>query len=291
MAVSRPEPGPFTNTSTLRMPWSMARRAAASAAICAANGVDFRDPLKPTCPEDAHEMTFPTGSVMETMVLLNVLRMCACPWATFFRSLRRTFFAPVRLLGGICFLVHEVIGPVGGLLLPGLLLAGHGLLPALAGAGVRLRPLAVHGQPTPVADALIAPDLHLAPDVGLHLTAQITLDLVGGVDPVTQLHEVVIGQIVHPDVPADTGLLQRLKRAGTAYPVNVSKRDLKALLAREVDHNQACHLRAVLLLVPEVLPTAPRPCPGGPRPPPGVARDRLTAGRGLRCACHPISPG
>src|SRR5215467_565369 len=105
MAVSRPEPGPLTNTSTLRIPCSMARRAAASAAICAANGVDLRDPLKPTCPDDAQAMTLPTGSVMETMVLLNVLRMWACPWATFLRSLRRTFLAaPVRLLGGICFL-------------------------------------------------------------------------------------------------------------------------------------------------------------------------------------------
>ena len=64
MAVSLPEPGPLTKTSTLRMPCSMARRAAASAAICAANGVDLREPLKPTCPEDAHEMTFPVGSVI-----------------------------------------------------------------------------------------------------------------------------------------------------------------------------------------------------------------------------------
>src|SRR6187455_378100 len=34
IAVSRPEPGPLTNTSTLLMPASWARRAAASAAIC-----------------------------------------------------------------------------------------------------------------------------------------------------------------------------------------------------------------------------------------------------------------
>src|SRR5665811_818114 len=75
MAVSRPEPGPLTKTSTLRMPCSMARRAAASAAICAANGVDLREPLKPTCPAEAHAITFPMGSVIETMVLLNVLLM------------------------------------------------------------------------------------------------------------------------------------------------------------------------------------------------------------------------
>ena len=54
MAVSRPEPGPFTSTSTRRTPWSMAARAAFSAASWAANGVDLREPLKPTLPDDAH---------------------------------------------------------------------------------------------------------------------------------------------------------------------------------------------------------------------------------------------
>ena len=57
------------------MPCSMARRAAASAAICAANGVDLREPLKPTWPEEAQEITAPVGSVIEMMVLLNVLLM------------------------------------------------------------------------------------------------------------------------------------------------------------------------------------------------------------------------
>ena len=59
MAVSRPEPGPFTNTETLRRPCSIAVLAAASAAICAANGVDLREPLKPTVPADCHEITLP----------------------------------------------------------------------------------------------------------------------------------------------------------------------------------------------------------------------------------------
>src|SRR5665213_1971470 len=53
IAVSRPEPGPFTKTSTLRMPCSCARRPADSAAICAAKGVDLREPLKPTWPARA----------------------------------------------------------------------------------------------------------------------------------------------------------------------------------------------------------------------------------------------
>src|SRR3982750_282187 len=79
IAVSRPDPGPFTMTSTLRTPCSIARRAHCSAAICAANGVDLRDPLKPTLPADAQARTLPSWSVIEMIVLLNELLMCATP--------------------------------------------------------------------------------------------------------------------------------------------------------------------------------------------------------------------
>src|SRR5215213_7467713 len=142
MAVSRPEPGPLTNTSTLRMPCSMARRAAASAASCAANGVDLREPLKPTWPEEAQEITAPVGSVIDTMVLLKVLLMCACPWATFLRSLRRTFLTavpPARAFGGILYALLDCFSLPDRLLLlllARLLLAGDRALRTLAGAGV-----------------------------------------------------------------------------------------------------------------------------------------------------------
>src|SRR5215212_9550747 len=75
IAVSRPDPGPLTNTSTRFMPCSMARRPAASAAIWAAYGVDLREPLKPTVPAEAQAITAPVGSVIEMTVLLNVLLM------------------------------------------------------------------------------------------------------------------------------------------------------------------------------------------------------------------------
>src|SRR5579884_176692 len=79
LAVSRPDPGPFTRTSTLRTPCSMARRAQASAASWAAKGVDLRDPLKPTLPADAQARTLPAGSLIDTIVLLNELLMWATP--------------------------------------------------------------------------------------------------------------------------------------------------------------------------------------------------------------------
>ena len=71
-AVSLPEPGPFTSTDKNFMPNSSALEAAESAAICAAYGVDFLDPLKPFWPADAHDITFPLVSAIEIIVLLNV---------------------------------------------------------------------------------------------------------------------------------------------------------------------------------------------------------------------------
>src|SRR5277367_2165797 len=86
MAVSRPEPGPRTNTSTRRTPCSMARLAHCSAASWAAKGVDFLDPLNPTLPADAHASTLPSGSAIDTMVLLKELLMWATPNVMFLRS-------------------------------------------------------------------------------------------------------------------------------------------------------------------------------------------------------------
>src|SRR5258708_6709938 len=75
-ADSRPAPGPLTSTFTVRNPDSFALFAAVSEACCAANGVPLRDPRKPSEPELDQDKTFPTGSVMVTMVLLND----ACTW-------------------------------------------------------------------------------------------------------------------------------------------------------------------------------------------------------------------
>src|SRR5437660_10765024 len=68
------------------MPCSIDLRAALSAAICAANGVDFLLPLKPMLPELAHAMEPPCVSVIVTIVLLNDERMCATPCETFLSS-------------------------------------------------------------------------------------------------------------------------------------------------------------------------------------------------------------
>ena len=72
IAASLPDPGPFTYTSTVFRPCSIAPFAASSAALCAANGVDFLEPLKPREPALDQERAFPSRSVRVTMVLLKV---------------------------------------------------------------------------------------------------------------------------------------------------------------------------------------------------------------------------
>src|SRR5450755_2033731 len=96
-ADSRPDPGPATSTSSVRMPCSCAFLETSSAATCAAYGVDLREPLKPIVPADDHAMVLPCASVMVMVVLLNDEFTCATPDAMFLRSRRRTRVASLPI--------------------------------------------------------------------------------------------------------------------------------------------------------------------------------------------------
>src|SRR6516164_825385 len=97
-ADSRPEPGPATSTSSVRMPCSCAFFAASSAATCAAYGVDLREPLKPIVPADDQAIVLPCTSVIVIIVLLNDAFTCATPEAMFLRSRRRTRVASLPII-------------------------------------------------------------------------------------------------------------------------------------------------------------------------------------------------
>jgi hypothetical protein len=72
MELSRPGPGPLTNTSTSRMLKSpRAVFPTLCAANCAAKGVDLRLPLNPLLPLLAQQSVFPCRSVTVIIVLLN----------------------------------------------------------------------------------------------------------------------------------------------------------------------------------------------------------------------------
>lgn len=79
IAVSRPRPGPFTRTRACLIPWATDCLAAVVAAVFAANGVAFRDPLKPQAPEEDQVMTSPLLLVTVMIVLLKVAWICTTP--------------------------------------------------------------------------------------------------------------------------------------------------------------------------------------------------------------------
>src|SRR3954454_3524293 len=147
----------------------------------------------------------------------------------FFFSLRRTFLAVPRVLGGI----------TGSLRL---LLAGHGPLGTLAGARIGLGALNADREALAVAAALVAADLDLAPDIGLTLATEVTLDLEVAFDLVAELDQLGVTELVDPGVRADPGRGQDLLGAGTADAVDVGECHLDALVAREVHTNEACHV-------------------------------------------------
>ena len=78
----------------------------------------MREPLNPTTPDDAHEMTFPSVSVIDTIVLLNELLMWTMPTVTFLRSRLRGRrppgfgFAIVYFLTAFFLLATVFFGPL-----------------------------------------------------------------------------------------------------------------------------------------------------------------------------------
>src|SRR5206468_1966573 len=68
--------------------------------------------------------------------------------------------------------------------------------------------------------------------------------LVVSLDRVAELDQLVVAQLVDTEVGADSGLGEQLLGAGTADAVDVGECDLDALVAREVNTNEACHQMA-----------------------------------------------
>src|SRR5699024_10822907 len=140
----------------------------------------------------------------------------------------------------------RALGASADYLAAGLLLAGDGALGALAGAGVGLGALTVHRQVAAVTQTLVAADLDLAADVGGDLTAQVTLELVGALQVVAQLHQLGVGQGLHSDVRAQAGVGDGLGGAGPPHPEDVGECHLEPLVAGEVDTNESCHSFSLL---------------------------------------------
>ena len=91
-------------------------------------------------------------------------------------------------------------------------------------------------------DPLVAADLDLSADVGLHLAAQIALDAQVALDVVAESGEILVGQVLRAKVAIDAGGGEDLQGPGAPDPEDVGERDLEPLLAGEVDADKTCHV-------------------------------------------------
>src|SRR5262244_750764 len=155
--------------------------AAFEAACCAANGVPLRDPRKPSEPELFHDRTFPFGSVMVTIVLLNDAWMCTMPNGTCLRSFfLKVFFlpflsgaaapvVPAAASGFAINVFYPVLCLCGGLFLN----RNRSLARALTGACVGMGALSADRQIAAVTISAIGTDFDQPFDVQLDFLAQI----------------------------------------------------------------------------------------------------------------------
>jgi hypothetical protein len=138
------------DTLTLRKPCSIAFFAASSAACCAAYGVDFLEPRKPSCPALAQEMTFPLRSESVTIVLLKEETICAWPRSIFLRTRLRTRVA-LPFFGAKLYLLFLALG--------------HEFLGSFAGACIGFCTLAANRKPSSVTLSSVAVDFSESFDV------------------------------------------------------------------------------------------------------------------------------
>jgi hypothetical protein len=98
------------------------------------------------------------------------------------------------------------------------------------------------GEPAAVAEAAVAAEVHQALDVHLHFTAQIAFDLVVRLEQLTDLLDVVLGELFGLLRRGDPGALADLERERLPHAVKVGERIRDVLVTRKVDACDTSHV-------------------------------------------------
>jgi hypothetical protein len=85
-----------------------------------------------------------------------------------------------------------------------------------------------------VTQTSVAPDVYQAPDVSLHLTPQVPLNLVPTVNGLTQRGDLRLRQVSYLLVAIYTGPAQNLIAQATPNAIDIRQTDFHSLAARQV---------------------------------------------------------
>ena len=216
MAVSRPDPGPLTSTSTRRTPCSIAARAAFSAANWAAKGVGLARALEPDVaggrPRQRVALGVGDGDDGVVEGALDVRHPVGDVLRSFLRGRRPPGFGLATYFLTAFFLLATVfLGP-------------------LRSTSIRVGALPPHGEALAVAHALVGADLDLALDVLGDVAPQVTFDPEVLVDVHPDAIDLVVGQVPHTGVRVQAEVGAHLERRRSPDAEDVGERDLEPLL-------------------------------------------------------------
>ncbi len=121
------------------------------------------------------------------------------------------------------------------------LLVGDGLPLTFAGTGVGARALSAARESAFVADATIAANFGEALDVERDFAAEIAFGAVLG-DFSTKSSELLIGEVFGADVDANAGIGADFVSSGVTDTVDIGKGDHDALLIRDINPSNTCHI-------------------------------------------------
>src|SRR5262245_30480209 len=93
-----------------------------------------------------------------------------------------------------------------------------------------------------MAQAAIAAEIHQSLDVELHFAPQVTLDHVVAVDDFTDLEHLGVGQLRNPAPLRQINLAHDVLGGLGPDAMDVLKRDLDALIGRQIDARDTSHL-------------------------------------------------
>src|SRR5215213_10293326 len=256
-ADSRPGPGPLMRTSMFFTPHSCAARPARSAATCAANGVDLREPLNPALPEVAHDSVLPWRSVIVMIVLLKDACTWAMPSDTFFLTFLRARAAAVCCSSWRVGAVLLAISFSCLRDLAGLDVQFDGCLARpLACTRIRARTLTTCRQSFAVARAAVAAKIHESLDRHRNLAPQIALDR-EALDVLAQLVHFCVVQVLDLARSLHAGSRADRLCACATDAKDRGQRDLGVLVIGDVDACNSCH--SVPWAEPEIIAGLSRP--------------------------------
>src|SRR6185369_6967035 len=130
-----------------------------------------------------------------------------------------------------------------------LLLAGDRLSLAFAGARIGVRALAANRQALAMTKPAIAGEVHQPLDVHRDLTTKIAFDRIARINRFTDLKDFLIAQVLNATLRRDAELGGDLLGFGAPNAVDIGKRNLHALVGRDIDARNTCH--CAVLLAPQ----------------------------------------